>query len=287
MSYKIENELLKVEIASLGAEVQSIKKNDKQYLWQGSPDSWTAKATNLFPFIGRSTNGKYIYKENEYEMTPHGFVRYENFEVFQNSSTKITFKTCSTKKTLEIYPFDFEYEICYELIKNSLKINHKVLNKGNNTMYFGLGGHPGFNLPLNENLKFEDYYIEFSEQCNAQKYEIIEFNIGKAKDYPLKNGKVLNLKHELFDNDALIFKNVPKSLTIKSDKSDEKIIVNYPDMKFLAIWHSPKKQVPFICIEPWTSLPARHSIIEDIEQLEDFIKLKHNEIYTNSWEIIF
>ena len=29
-------------------------------------------------------------------------------------------------------------------------------------MYFGLGGHPGFNVPLEAGLSFEDYCLEFS-----------------------------------------------------------------------------------------------------------------------------
>lgn len=285
MIYNIQNNNLQVAISSLGAELQSIKKGEKEYLWQGSADSWSSKATNLFPFIGRCTDGKYIYQNNQYEMNSHGFVRNTDFQVEQISDSKIIFKTNHTNETIKIYPFKFEYQIVYELKNNSLQITHNVFNLDEKTMYFAIGGHPGFNIPFDDNLNFEDYYIEFCEEFDPKAYEIIQFNIGDLQSYPLKNNKILNLKHDLFDNDAIIFKNPPKTLCIKSDKSQNSIKVTYPQMEFLAVWHTPKKQTPFVCIEPWTSIPARHNIIEDIEKLEHFITLESNKNYTNSWEI--
>ena len=36
-------------------------------------------------------------------------------------------------------------------------------------MYFGLGGHPGFNVPLEAGLSLEDYCLEFSEKANPSR----------------------------------------------------------------------------------------------------------------------
>ena len=36
-------------------------------------------------------------------------------------------------------------------------------------MYFGIGGHPGFNIPMEEGLSFEDYELEFSRACEPQR----------------------------------------------------------------------------------------------------------------------
>ena len=55
MLYTIENEQIRVQVASRGAELQSIvlKSDGTEYLWQGDPDIWARRAPILFPFIGR------------------------------------------------------------------------------------------------------------------------------------------------------------------------------------------------------------------------------------------
>ena len=76
MNYTIKNDILNVEISTLGAELQSIKKNNVEYLWQGDEKSWKNKATNIFPYVGKMQDGKYIYKGKTYEMGSHGLARH-------------------------------------------------------------------------------------------------------------------------------------------------------------------------------------------------------------------
>ena len=56
-------------------------------------------------------------------------------------------------------------------------------------------------------------------------------------------------------------------------------------MTYLGIWHTPKANVDFVCIEPWTSLPSRDGIIEDIEKQDNLICLDVNKEYENTWSI--
>lgn len=55
-------------------------------------------------------------------------------------------------------------------------------------MYFGLGGHPGSNVPLEDGLHFEDYYLEFAEKCEP--FQIVFsktcFVIDESKPYSLE-----------------------------------------------------------------------------------------------------
>ena len=37
-------------------------------------------------------------------------------------------------------------------------------------MYFGIGGHPAFNVPLESSLTFEDYYLSFSPKNHGHKF---------------------------------------------------------------------------------------------------------------------
>lgn len=286
MNYTIKNEFLNVEISSLGAELQSIKKENVEYLWQGSQESWKNKATNIFPYVGKMQDGKYTYKGQTYKMGSHGLARHIDFLVDSKEDNKIVFKMVSDENTLKNYPFNFEYFIIYELDNNKLIITSKVVNKDNKKMYFGLGGHPGFIVPLDESLKFEDYYLILDESSNPNRIITSDKGLVTHKEqFKLKDDKVLNLTHNLFDNDALIFENISKGITLKSDKDNKSVYVKYDDMKYLGIWHTPKASVNFVCIEPWTSLPSRDGVIEDIEKQENLICLDENNEYKNSWSI--
>ena len=49
----LSNSILTVQIAEHGAELQSIKKDGKEYLWQGDAKFWGRRSPVLFPIVGR------------------------------------------------------------------------------------------------------------------------------------------------------------------------------------------------------------------------------------------
>ena len=55
----LSNSILTVQIAEHGAELQSIKKDGKEYLWQGDAKFWGRRSPVLFPIVGRVWNNKY------------------------------------------------------------------------------------------------------------------------------------------------------------------------------------------------------------------------------------
>ncbi len=67
--------------------------------------------------------------------------------------------------------------------------------------------------------------------------------------------------------------------------ADKCITIRFPQMKYLGIWHWPKTETPYVCIEPWTSLPARKGVLERLEEKEDLIQLGGGEEYRNEWSI--
>lgn len=285
MIWNIKNNNLSVDISNLGAEMQSIKKDNVEYLWQGDKKSWKNKATNIFPIIGKLQNGKYFYKDKEYELGSHGLARYMEFEANKLAENKISFKIISNSDTLKSYPFKFEYYIIYELIENSLNITSKVINIDDKTMYFALGGHPGFCLSRGEELTIEDYYLEFDFSSKVDNYLISNKGLVTGKEeYSLEEDKILRLKASIFDNDALIFNGMAKGVKLKSDKTKREVYIKYPNMEYLGIWQTPELSPDFLCIEPWTSLPARDGIIEDIEK-QGLVSLEPSKEYINTWSI--
>ena len=284
----IQNNKLKVVISPVAAELKSIKDSaGAEYLWQGDPEYWGKQAVNLFPYIGRLTEGCYLYNGKKYEMSRHGFLPVSEMSVETKSDDSVCFLLRESKETLETYPFKFELRVRYTLDSFKVKIDFEVLNTGDECMYFGIGGHPGFNVPLESGLSFEDYYLEFAEESEPTLIGLSEtcYPNGEDKKYALKNGKIIPLYHALFDNDAIMFRDMPREVTLKSDKGTKAISVTYPDMTFIAFWHPVKKDAPFVCIEPWTSLPSREGIIEDIAKQKDLVSLEPTKRYINSWSI--
>ena len=93
------------------------------------------------------------------------------------------------------------------------------------------------------------------------------------------------MNHNLFDEDAIVLRDMAKSVTLKSDKSDRYVKVEYPEMDYLGIWHMPCTDAPYVCIEPWSSLPSRQDVIEDLAKKEDLIALEGGKVYENTWTI--
>ena len=43
----LKNEMLTIQVSEHGAELQSIRKDDYEYLWQGNPDIWSGQSPIL------------------------------------------------------------------------------------------------------------------------------------------------------------------------------------------------------------------------------------------------
>ena len=71
------------------------------------------------------------------------------------------------------YPRHFVFQICYRLAENTIQITFKVENRDEKTMYFGLGGHPGFCVPMEEGDSFTDYRLRFAP-CKPKRVDFTE-----------------------------------------------------------------------------------------------------------------
>ena len=287
MIYTIQNETLKVGINSRGGEIWSIVKDGTEYLWQGDTKYWGDRAFNLFPYIARLTDGKYTLDGKTYQMTIHGFVNYSELTLEEQTAEKLVFTLKESGETLEKYPYNFVYRLTYTLLGNKLEVKFTVVNPNEKPMYFGVGGHPGFNVPLEKGLGFEDYYLEFDEAVTPVRVGFSEtcFLNGEDKAYELADGKRIPLAHDLFDDDAIVLTKMSRAVTLKSDKSTKSVHVEYPQMDYLGIWHMPHTDAPYVCIEPWSSLPSRQDVVEDLATQQNLIALPAGETYENRWTI--
>lgn len=272
MIYTIENEYLTVSVEDIGAQLKSIyhKKSETEFLWQGDPKYWKGRAYNLFPIVGRLYDGKYTYNGKTYELERHGFARDKKFYLCEKSGEEMTFNISSDDETLPSYPFRFIFKITFKLEKNKLIVSYSVQNTGEEKMYFGLGAHPGFNVPFAGG-KFEDYEIRFDAPCKPLRELLGETYLMADKTVPfdLDENFALELNHSLFDDDAVVLRNTSGSLTLEKKGEKKGVKVEYSDMPFVGIWHAPKTDAPYVCIEPWANLPSKEGQTEDLTKKEN------------------
>ena len=309
MIYTLRNSEMEVQVSSKGGELVSMKDADQtEYIWIGDATYWKRHAPQLFPCIGRLTNNQYRMDGALHEMGQHGFLRdYELTKVESEEQagaetvrdaagqasakaetvTSLHLQLQSDTSTRQLYDRDWTVDIFYSLCGKTLSVRFQVRNCDTRTMRFGYGIHPGFNVPLNPALRFEDYRLDFHEVSTPKQMELTErYTIsGAMHDYALAEGRYLPLQHSLFDHDAIILKDMPHTVTLGSQKDEKKVTVTFPDMPYLGIWHAPETDAPFVCIEPWSSLPSTDGVIDEFETKPDFITVEPEETYMNSWSI--
>ena len=289
MLYILENDQLRISIDDHGAQLMSIieKTTGTEYLWQGDPTYWGDRAILLFPICGRLVEGRYTYEGKSYDMLIHGFVRHSDLVAEQTDATHVSFTMCDNEKTHAQYPFSFRFTISYTLDGNSIRHDFKVENTGDAVLPYGLGGHPGFNVPLEAGTDFSDYYLEFSEKADARVLCFSErcFLSGGSVPFELEDGKIYRMHHSMFDHDGMFLCDMAPSVTLKSDKTAKAVTVSYPNMPYLGFWHKPCTEAPYICIEPWSSLPSDDGIVDDMATKKYMNRLQPGEIANHEFTI--
>lgn len=284
MLYTLKNDYITITADTFGAELHSIKGNEIEYLWQCGP-SWKRYAPILFPFICSPTGKKYSAKGKEYTMpSNHGFARDSEFEVLKQTDNSITFVLKSNEKTLSVYPYNFEFIVSYTINKNQVIVSNLVKNTDNDKMYFYVGGHPAFNCPIEKDLDFSDYYVEYDKKEN-----IIQSLPDNKNRTILDNENILPINRDLFDFDV-IMKDSPVSdkITLKSNKGSRSVTVSFPESNCIAVW-SPTgdDNAAFVCLEPWTSVPTYADDDNfDIENKKHAIELESGKEFDYKYSII-
>ena len=277
----IENEFLKVKIRNQGAEMTSVynKVSGVEHLWQGNPNIWPWHAPNLFPVVGGLINNELLVDGKTYSMKRHGFNRESELLLLASNEVSARFSLPYSDHTLLEYPYKFDFQGHYDLIDNALRVTYKVINHQHDTIYFSVGGHPAFNVPFNTGENYEDYYLEFESDEKLEKHLLSTegFYTGETQTVKLE-GKKLHLTRDMFLADAWVFKNLKsREVTIKSDKHDQTLAVEFPHFNYLGIWSKPGAD--FLCIEPWLGCADTVGKHVDISKKEVIQHLKQGHVF--------
>jgi galactose mutarotase-like enzyme len=240
----------------------------------------------MFPICGRLYGGKYVYRKKEYELGCHGFARHSVFELAVASSSFLTLQLKANEETKKVYPFDFVLSITFSLNEKNLSVKYEVKNSDSKDLIFALGGHPAFNVPLDKGA-FEDYYVEFGKKCDAYRVDFSDTCFVTKNDKPVTSGatKRLCLTHDLFDNDAIFMYNTDKKIRLASEKTQKSVTLSFDKFKYVGLWHKPKSDAPYVCIEPWMSIPSIDGKTDNLETKEDMVHLPAGYTFRTSFGI--
>lgn len=242
-----------------GAMLNSLNKNNTEYLWQGDAKYWAGQAPVCFPITGVLPNGEMQAFGKRCTMKRHGVARINPFEVLEQHKNSVTFVQRSDENTKRDFPFDYELKIKYTINGDTVTNEYTVTNTGEDKLPFVIGGHPAFNCPLSNGEKFEDYKVIFDKNitkpCLRPDHHTGLVNVYENFD-EMHGGDTLSLVHELFEEkDALIFENCESKSATLIGKSGKGVKIEFQDMNNLLIW-SAVGNAPFVALEPWTGLAS-------------------------------
>lgn len=255
MEFCLKNEKLEVKICSKGAELISLKKEGREYMWSGDPAYWNRHAPILFPFVGGLKGKQYRYEGKTYEMGQHGFARDMEFTLVSQTDTRLVMSLTETEETMSNYPFRFLLELSYELKGDSLLIGWRVKNTDEKTLYFSIGGHPAFNCPMDGKGKQSEYMLRFMKDGRPLQEitsAVIEGGlVGEdTLEFGLEDGYI-PITPDLFDTDTIVLEDGQVDAVSLCDPDGEEYLRVDFSMPLVGIWTPIQKNAPFICIEPW------------------------------------
>lgn len=253
--YQIENQLCKVTVNKKGSELSSFydKTQEREYIWKGGP-VWPKHGPLLFPTIGGFVDNTYLVDQKAYQMPPHGFARDHEFHVLQQTQEEITMELSSSKNTLECYPYPFRLLVSHRLEGKKLLIKWTVENVGEETMYFSIGAHPGFQFAPGTSLT--DYRLTFDHKIPIDTYRVKGRLITKEKESLLPPTDTLSLTPDLLRQDALILEEGLSSMVLSCDAADYHLKVSFPHFPVVALWSAPSHidHAEYLCVEPWCGI---------------------------------
>lgn len=282
----IANQHLKIQVNSLGAEMQSffdIKRN-LECLWQADSRYWGRHAPILFPIVGRLVNDTLRHKNLNYPMSQHGFARDTEFTVVNKTNESIQLSLKSDENSLKQYPFNFELIVDYHLNSNQLITTYTICNPDNTILPASIGAHPAFNWPLDTSISKTNHKIRFNreEDCDLRRLNnglLLE----EKYDSPITNQQI-DLNDALFEHDALIFDKLKSDEIIYSAGNELSITVSFKDFPHLGIWSKP--EAPFICLEPWQGHSSPVDFDGEFSQKPGILLIPAQSEITKRFEII-
>ena len=278
MEYFLENDLLKVTVNSLGAEVTSVvaKASGQELWWCGDAAFWKGHSPILFPACGGLWNGEYRLDGKPLKMQKHGFAKFMEFEKTEDTllgenDFSISLTLCDNEETMKSFPFRFRLTITYTLRESVLECDAEVTNlTEGHTMHYQLGGHPATALP---DYAPDEEIIGYLAPCNMRTDNLSVVRAGEQGCWGPERFKpktdeqgLIPISVETFANEALIFDNSQfQSMIIYRADGETELAEVYFDAPVCLVWQMTGLLCPYVCVEPWFGLCDRQGYTMDLD----------------------
>lgn len=264
MNITLTKDGLTAVISDTGAQLLSLSKDGREYIWNGDPAVWSYHAPILFPAVGRTKEGFYTWNGRTYPMSTHGFIRDMTHTVTASSQTSADFTCTHTAQTLEQYPWEFAFRTHYELTDSGLIFTTAVENTGRTALPFQLGTHTGFIVDP-EKVKRGDYAVEFENSDT-----LLEISCGGGYLQADAQGKVPAVSPCAAQQGrfipvppdglgaGLVLTGITSAWTAIHDKAEGTVVrIKTEGFPYVVLWANEGQDIRFVCIEPWHGIPDR------------------------------
>jgi len=292
MIVTVSDNKLSVSANTNGATLTSVKRlrDKREFLWQGSEDSWTEQDVVIFPFVARQKDGWYSIDGKRYDMPLHGVCRHADFTEQRVSDSETVLINRYNESTLEKYPFRYEYSVRFKVEGGALEVTHTAKNLDDKLMYFMMGAHPAFNVCATEKdgkIDTGANYIDFLKPISPNYLTLEEkghFITGTAPFgtiTKLSAGKDVMVKYK-----TVMLTDVGTDKLALRLADGESVYFDFGEVDVLAFW-SMEESGAYICIEPWHGAPDRLDPVRELKDKAFVHTLEPGKTFTYRYKVSF
>ena len=283
----LTSDLLTISIATHGAELCSIiDRSGREYLWQADPRYWKRHSPILFPIVGSVRDGHFTIDGRQYSMSQHGFARDSDFTPLGSTGDEAWYELTSSDTTLAAYPYKFRLQVGYRLTGKTVTVIWRVTNTDDRDIYFQIGAHPAFYYP-DYGSDGERGYLWFDREDSFTYLRIGDGACASLTPHsqPL-DGHLLRLDTHTFDIDTFIIEGSQLTSVALLDRERRPHLTMQFDSPLLGIWSPPRKDAPFVCIEPWYGRCDREGFEGEFRDRDHVNRLAAGQTFEASYKII-
>ena len=121
----------------------------------------------LFPFPSKTSEDAYEMNGKIYHMPMHGLIKNSEFVVKESTASSVTLWIDANQSWLrQYYPFDFYFEVTYEVTNRGLDVTILIENRTDAFMPHYLGVHPYFFVSDKKNVSLEHAMTKHYDYIN-------------------------------------------------------------------------------------------------------------------------
>lgn len=258
MELIMENQYLKVTVTTWGAQIKSVirKSDGVEHMWQTDPALWDYHAPTMFPYCDRLPDNFITVDGVKYEAPCHGFAQGMERNVISHNENQVVMELVDSEETLKQWPFRFRLVSTFTLEGDKVHHGLTVENRGQKSMPFGIGYHPGFAVPFDDKHTSDDYEIQFS---SLESPICLRFSRTPELNtlYSLgTNIRSLPVDENVFKGPSMCMTNLrSKYISLVEKDSGRRVTCDISGFPYTLLWSRGIGKPPFVCFEPWHSIP--------------------------------